>query len=140
MAQVKITAIPYKGGAPALTAVIAGEIPLSINPMAEVIGQIEGGTVRAIAVTTAERSNVLPDVPTVAESGVPGYETAVWWGVLGPAGMPAGLTTKIHQDLAAALRDSAVLSYLEKTGSTPVGSSRRSSMPICMPRLTSGGL
>jgi tripartite-type tricarboxylate transporter receptor subunit TctC len=123
MAKVKITAIPYKGGAPALTAVIAGEIPLSINPMAEVIGQIEGGTVRAIAVTTAQRSNVLPDVPTVAESGVPGYETAVWWGVLGPAGMPAGLTTKIHQDLAAALRDPAVLSYLKKTGSTPVGSS-----------------
>jgi len=123
MAQVKITAIPYKGGAPALTAVIAGEIPLSINPMAEVIGQIEGGTVRAIAVTTAQRSNVLPDVPTVAESGVPGYETVVWWGVLGPAGMPAGLTTKIHQDLAAALRDPAVLAYLKKTGSTPVGSS-----------------
>jgi len=123
MAQVKITAIPYKGGAPALTAVIAGEIPLSINPMAEVIGQIEGGTVRAIAVTTAQRSNVLPDVPTVAESGVPGYETAVWWGVLGPAGMPAELTTKIHQDLAAALRDPAVLAYLKKTGSTPVGSS-----------------
>ena len=123
MAKVKITAIPYKGGAPALTAVIAGEIPLSINPMAEVIGQIEGGTVRAIAVTTAQRSNVLPDVPTVAESGVPGYETAVWWGVLGPAGMPAELTTKIHQDLAAALRDPAVLAYLKKTGSTPVGSS-----------------
>jgi len=122
MAQVKITAIPYKGGAPALTAVISGEIPISINPMAEVIGQIEGGTVRALAVTTAKRSDVVPDVPTVAESGVAGYDTAVWWGFLGPAGMPAELTAKIQGDLATALRDPAVLAYLTKTGSAPVGS------------------
>jgi tripartite-type tricarboxylate transporter receptor subunit TctC len=123
MAQVKITAIPYKGGAPALTAVMSGEVPLSINPMAEVIGQIQGGTVRPIAVTTAQRSDVLPDVPTVAESGVPGYDTAVWWGFLGPAGMPADVVAKIHADLQVALRDPSVLAYLEKTGSSPVGSS-----------------
>ncbi len=123
MAHVQITSIPYKGGAPALTAVLSGEIPMSINPMSEVIGQIEGGTVRAVAVTTAQRSEVLPDVPTVAESGVPGYDTAVWWGFLGPAGMPADLTTKIHDDLVSALRDPSVIAYLKKTGSAPVGSS-----------------
>jgi tripartite-type tricarboxylate transporter receptor subunit TctC len=122
MAKVKITSIPYRGGAPALTAVISGEIPMSINPLAEVIGQIEGGTVRAIAVTTEKRSDVLPDVPTVAEEGVPGYDTAVWWGVLAPAGMPAELTAKIQHDLSEALRDPAVLAYLKKTGATPVGS------------------
>ena len=69
MSGTKIVAIPYKGGAPALTAVIAGEIPLSINPLAEAIGQLEGGPVRALAVTSAERSKALPDVPTVAEFG-----------------------------------------------------------------------
>jgi tripartite-type tricarboxylate transporter receptor subunit TctC len=122
MAHVKITAIPYRGGAPALTAVISGEIPLSLNPMAEVIGQIEGGSVRALAVTTATRSDVLPNVPTVAESGVPGYDTEVWWGFLGPAGMPAELKAKIHDDLVLALRDPAVLDYLRKTGAAPVGS------------------
>jgi tripartite-type tricarboxylate transporter receptor subunit TctC len=79
LAKVKLEAVPYKGGAPAITAVIAGEIPMSINPMAEVVGQLKGGTVRPIAVTTARRSPALPDVPTVAESGVPGYDTAVWW-------------------------------------------------------------
>lgn len=64
---------------------IAGDIPLSINPLAEAISQIEGGAVRALAVTSAERSKALPNVPTVAESGVPGYDVSVWWGVLGPA-------------------------------------------------------
>src|SRR5882762_11266558 len=72
MAGVKIVAIPYKGGAPALTAVIAGDIPMSINPLAEAISQLEGGPVRALAVTSAQRSKALPDVPTVAEAGVPG--------------------------------------------------------------------
>ncbi|MCK9919224.1 tripartite tricarboxylate transporter substrate binding protein [Microbacteriaceae bacterium K1510] len=123
MAHVKITAIPYKGGAPALTAVMSGEVPMSVNPLAEVIGQIQGGTVRAVAVTTAQRSDVLPDVPTVAQSGVPGYDTAVWWGLLGPAGMPTELAAKIQQDVAVALRDPNVVEYLKKTGSSPVGSS-----------------
>jgi tripartite-type tricarboxylate transporter receptor subunit TctC len=87
MAGVKIVAIPYKGGAPALTAVIAGDIPVSINPLAEVVEQLGEGPLRAIAVTSAERSGALADVPTVAESGVSGYDVSVWWGFLGPAGM-----------------------------------------------------
>jgi tripartite-type tricarboxylate transporter receptor subunit TctC len=123
MANVKLAAVPYKGGAPAITAVIAGEVPMSINPMAEVVGQLKGGTVRAISVTTAQRSPALPDVPTVAESGVPGYDTSVWWGFLGPARMPADLTEKIYKDVSAALHDPAVVDYLNKTGSAAVGSS-----------------
>ena len=123
MARVKITPIPYKGGAPALMAVMSREIPISINPMAEVIGQIEGGTVRPIAVTSAKRSDVLPNVPTVAESGVPGYDASVWWGFLGPAGMPPEITAKLHHDLSVALQDANVVAYLKKTGSTAVGSS-----------------
>jgi tripartite-type tricarboxylate transporter receptor subunit TctC len=123
MANVKLAAVPYKGGAPALTAVIAGEIPMSINPMAEVVGQLKGGSVRAIAVTTEQRSPALPDVPTVAESAVPGYDTAVWWGFLGPARMPSDLTDKIYKDVTAALREPAVDDYLKRTGSFAVGSS-----------------
>src|SRR3954463_13818397 len=68
-AKVRIQSIPYKGGAPALTAVLAGEIPMSINPLPEVVGQLDGGAIRALAVTTASRSKVLPDVATVAEAG-----------------------------------------------------------------------
>ena len=122
MAKVKILAIPYKGGAPALTAVIAGEIPMSVNPLPEVVGQLDS-TVRAIAVTTAQRAKALPDVPTVAESGLPGYDASVWWGFLGPAGMAGELVAKINADLAAALRDPVVLTALEKMGATPVGNS-----------------
>ena len=125
MAKVKIQAIPYKGGAPALTAVIAGEIPMSVNPLPEVVGQIEGNAVRALAVTTAQRSKALPDVPTIAEAGIAGYDASVWWGFLGPAGMAPDLVAKIHADLAAALKDPVVLTALEKMGATPVGSSPR---------------
>ena len=123
MAKVKILAIPYKGGAPALTAVISGEIPISVNPLPEVVGQLDGGAVRALAVTTAARAKALPDVPTVAESGVPGYDASVWWGFLGPAGMAPDLVAKINADLATALKDPVVLSALEKMGASPVGSS-----------------
>ena len=123
MAKVKIQSIPYKGGAPALTAVIAGEIPISVNPLPEVVGQIEGNAVRALAVTTAQRSKALPEIPTIAEAGIAGYDAAVWWGVLGPAGMAPDVIAKIHGDLAAALKDPVVLTALEKMGATPVGSS-----------------
>ena len=123
MAGVKILAIPYKGGAPALQAVLAGDIPMSFNPMPEVVGQLGGGQIRAIAVTSATRSKVLPDVPTVAESGVPGYEASVWWGFLGPAGMAPELVAKINADLLTSLKDPAVLATFAKLGATPVGSS-----------------
>ena len=121
MAAVKIVAVPYKGGSPALTAVIAGDIPLSLNPLAEAVGQIEGGPLRALAVTSAQRSPALPDVPTVAESGVPGYDVSVWWGFLGPAHMAPDVVAKLQNDLRAALQDQNVLTTLGKIGATPVG-------------------
>jgi tripartite-type tricarboxylate transporter receptor subunit TctC len=123
MADIKIQAIPYKGGAPALTAVLAGEIPISINPLPEVVGQFESGLVRVIAVTSATRAKALPDVPTVAEAGVPGFETSVWWGFLGPAGLPTELVTKINADLLTTLKDPQVLATFDKLGAVPVGSS-----------------
>jgi tripartite-type tricarboxylate transporter receptor subunit TctC len=123
LGKVKIQSIPYKGGAPALTAVIAGEIPISVNPLPEVVGQIEGRAVRALAVTTAQRSKALPDVPSIAEAGIAGYDASVWWGVLGPAGMAPDIVVRINADLAAALKDPVVLTALDKMGATPVGSS-----------------
>ncbi len=126
MAGVKIVAIPYKGGSPALTAVISGDIPMSINPLAEVVGQIEGnGSLRAIAVTSAQRSKTLPDIATVAESGVPGYDVSVWWGMLGPAHMAPEIVAKLETDLRSALQDPNVLTTLDKIGATPVGSGSR---------------
>src|ERR1700730_10629682 len=83
MAKIDITPIPYKGGAPALTDLIGGHIPMNFNKIPESLAQVTGGTVRPLGMTTAIRSPVLPDVPTIAESGLPGFDTGVWWGLLG---------------------------------------------------------
>ena len=77
---------------------------------------------RPLGVTSAKRAAVLPDVPTIAEAGVPGYDTAVWWGLLGPAGMPADLTAKISKDCAAALHAPAVNQRLDNLGAAVAGS------------------
>jgi tripartite-type tricarboxylate transporter receptor subunit TctC len=123
MAQIKIVPVPYKGGAPALMAVIAGEVPISVNPLPELLGQIDGGALRALAVTTAQRAPQLPDVPTVAESGVAGYDASVWWGLLAPKGLSAEITDRLYRDVASALHDPVVIAALAKMGATPVGSS-----------------
>ncbi len=123
MAKVQMTMVPYRGGAPAVTAVISGDVPIAMNPLAEVLSQVQGKTLRALAVTTKARSSVLPDVPTIAEQGVPDYDAAVWWGFLGPAGMPADLVDRLNRDLIAALRTPAVVERLRGLGAEPVGSS-----------------
>lgn len=121
MAKIDMVPIPYKGGAPILTALMAGEIPLSVSVLTEAMGQIQSGSVRVLAVTTAQRSPVLPDVPTVAEAGLPGYDTSVWWGLLGPAGMAPDLVDKLYKDFTAAVRDPAVQERIRSLGGTLSG-------------------
>jgi tripartite-type tricarboxylate transporter receptor subunit TctC len=121
MAKIDMVPIPYKGGAPILTALMAGEIPLSVSVLTEAMGQIQSGSVRVLAVTTAQRSPVLPDVPTVAEAGLPGYDTSVWWGLLGPAGMVPDLVDKLYKDFTAAVRDPAVQERIKSLGGTLSG-------------------
>lgn len=121
MAKIDIVPIPYKGGAPVLTALMAGEIPMSVSVLTEATGHIRGGSVRALAVTTAQRSPVIPDVPTVAEADLPGYDTSVWWGILGPAGMAPDLVDKLYKDFTAAVRDPAVQERIKNLGGTLSG-------------------
>src|SRR3982075_3063816 len=108
LAKVDIVAIPYKGGGPAMNDLLGGQIPISFNNGPESIGQLSAGSVRALGVTTAKRAAMLPDVPTIAEAGVPGYDTGVWWGLLGPANMPAELVAKLSHDFVAAVNAPAV--------------------------------
>ena len=122
LAKIDINAIPYKGGAPAINDLLGGQIPMSFNNGPESVGQIEAGTVRALAVTTASRASFLPDVPSMAET-VPGYDTEVWWGLLGPAGMSRDLVEKLSHDFVAALNTEAVKERLTKLGASPIGSS-----------------
>jgi tripartite-type tricarboxylate transporter receptor subunit TctC len=123
MAKVEITPVPYKGGAPALTDLAGGQIPLTFNNIPESLGQVQGGTVRPLGVTTAVRSPVLPNVPTIAESGVPGYDTGVWWGVFAPAGLPAAIQAKLAKDCADAVQTPGMHAKLLQLGATPIGSS-----------------
>jgi tripartite-type tricarboxylate transporter receptor subunit TctC len=123
MAKVDIAAVSYKGGAPVINDLLGGHIPLSFNNIPESIGQIKAGTLRPLGVTSATRSAVLPDVPTIAEAGVPGYDTAVWWGLLGPGGLSADLAAKISKDCAEALHAPAVEQRLAKLGATVAGTS-----------------
>jgi tripartite-type tricarboxylate transporter receptor subunit TctC len=121
MAKVDIVAVSYKGGAPIINDLLGGHLPLSFNNIPESISQIRSGNLRALGMTTAKRSAVLPDVPTIAESGVPGYDTAVWWGMLGPGGMSADLAAKISRDCAAALNVPAVKQRLDSLGAIVAG-------------------
>jgi tripartite-type tricarboxylate transporter receptor subunit TctC len=121
LAKIDIEAIPYKGGAPAINDLLGGQIPMSFNNGPESVGQLEAGTLRALAVTTASRAPFLPNVPTIGET-VPGYELEVWWGLLGPGGMPPDLVARISQDFVAALNTDAVKQRLTRLGATPIGS------------------
>ena len=123
MAKIDITPIPYKGGAPALTDLIGGHIPMTFNNIPESIAQVTAGTVRPLGVTTAIRSPVLPNVPTIAESGLPGFDTGVWWGLLGPGGLAADIKAKLAKDCIDAVNTATVKARLLALGATPIGSS-----------------
>jgi tripartite-type tricarboxylate transporter receptor subunit TctC len=122
LAGIDIEAISYKGGAPAINDLLGGQIPMSFNNTPEASGQLDAGTLRALAVTTASRTPFLPDVPAISET-VPGYDTEVWWGLLGPAGMPPELVAKLSHDFVAALNTEPVKERLSKLGASPIGSS-----------------
>lgn len=122
LARIDLNAIPYKGGAPSINDLLGGQIPMSFNNGPESVGQLQAGTLRALAVTTAERALFLPNVPSMAET-VPGYDTGVWWGLLGPAGLPPEVLGKLSHDFVAALNTDAVKERLGKLGAQPIGSS-----------------
>ena len=122
LAKIDLNAIPYKGGAPAINDLLGGQIPISFNNGPESVGQLQAGTLRALAVTTAERAPFLPDVPSMSEA-VPGYDTGVWWGLLGPANLPPDILAKLSHDFVAALNTDSVKERLGKLGALPIGSS-----------------
>jgi len=122
LAKIDLNAIPYKGGAPSINDLLGGQIPMSFNNGPESVGQLEAGTLRALAVTTADRAPFLPDVPSMSEA-VPGYDTGVWWGLLGPANMPPDVLAKLSHDFVAALNTDAVKERLGKLGALPIGNS-----------------
>lgn len=121
-AKVKMTHIPYKGVSQAVIDVVSGNVQLMFPSPGSAIAQAKAGRLRLLAVTTRERVKALPDVPTIAESGVPGYEFSNWWGLLAPRGTPDAVVQRLNQEVRRALQQPSVVARLGGESGEPVGS------------------
>jgi tripartite-type tricarboxylate transporter receptor subunit TctC len=124
MAKVQLTNVPYKGSGPAAMDVVSGQLDLAVVDVASAINQVKAGRLKAIAVTSAKRVSVAPDVPTVAEAGLAGYEATGWFGVVMPAGTPAEIIGRMNSELVTALkrqdiRERVIAAGAEPSPSTP---------------------
>jgi tripartite-type tricarboxylate transporter receptor subunit TctC len=122
MAGIKLTHIPYKGSSPALTDLIGGHVAIYFSSLPPAIGLIKEGKVRALAVTSAKRSPILPDVPTVAEAALPGYEAVLHYGIVAPAGTPRPIIAKLSAALRTAVLSDELKSRLAEDGAEPLAS------------------
>ena len=120
MTGTSIVHVPYKGSAPALTDLVAGQVQLMFDLVLTAAPHVRSGAARALAVTGRERSAVLPGVPTVAESGVPGYEVSAWFGLFAPAGTPASVVSALAAETAKALRQPDLRERLAAQGADPI--------------------
>jgi tripartite-type tricarboxylate transporter receptor subunit TctC len=121
MTGVQMTHVPYKGSAPALQDLIAGQVQLMFDNLPPSLPQIKAGKLRALGVTTATRSPVLPDLPTIAESGLPGFESSSWFGLLAPAGTPQPIVAKVNAEVNAWLATPEAKEKIVASGANPAG-------------------
>jgi tripartite-type tricarboxylate transporter receptor subunit TctC len=119
---VNIVHIPYKGAAPATTALLSGEVMFKFDNIVTTLKLARSGKVRALAVTTTTRSPAAPEIPTMKEAGVPGYDASAWFGVFAPAGTPPEIIERLHAEIAKILKDPKVRQTLLALGGEPVGS------------------
>ncbi len=121
MAKIDLLHVPYKGTGQAVTDLLAGQVDLLFAPSQSVIQHVKAGTLKALATTGAKRPETLPELPTVAESGLPGYEAVGWFGVLVPAATPRSLVLELNQDLVNALGDRELRKRASDLGAYIVG-------------------
>ena len=116
MNHVKMIAIPYKGGAPATVDLLAGHVPIMFNSMLASMPHVKGGRLRALGVTSLKRTPAVPEVPTIAEQGMAGFDVCGWYGVLAPAALPVDVLTRLNSEIARGMRDPAVIKRLAGEG------------------------
>jgi tripartite-type tricarboxylate transporter receptor subunit TctC len=114
-----VTHIPYRGAAAAMTALMANEVDMMFDNLPSALGQIQAGKLKALAVTTPQRSSVLPQVPTMAEAGLTGYQVSAWFGLAAPAGLPAAVQSRLEQALERIAKQPEVVAALQKQGAEP---------------------
>ena len=112
--------VPYKGSQ-AFAAVVAGEIPITLVSLVSGMPQMKAGRVKALAITSKSRSSILPELPTIAESGVPGFEATNWFGLLAPRHTPPAIVEKLHQTIASSVRGADVKTRLAQDGANAIG-------------------
>jgi tripartite-type tricarboxylate transporter receptor subunit TctC len=118
-ANVQMVHVPYKGIGPAFTDLAAGTLQMALPSLASIMPQLRGGRMRPLAITSAQRSSIAPDLPTVAEAGIPGFQFDVWWALLGPAGMPPAVVKRLNEELNAVLALPDVRETLAREGASP---------------------
>jgi tripartite-type tricarboxylate transporter receptor subunit TctC len=121
MARIDVVHIPYKGNGPAYTDLMAGQVSLMFPNIATAIQYVKGGRMRALGVGSRQRSAIAPEIPTIAESGLPGYEMGSWFGLLAPAGTPITIVTRLQQEIARIFKQADVREKLFAQGVEPVG-------------------
>ena len=122
MAGIQLTHVPYRGSGQATTDLLGGTVPMAMPGTAGMVGHIKAGKLRPLAVSGVTRSPQLPEVPTLAESGLPGYSAYVWLGLLAPKGTPAAIIERLYRELIASLATPEVKNYMTEAGIEPVGS------------------
>jgi tripartite-type tricarboxylate transporter receptor subunit TctC len=120
MADLKLIEVPYRGSGPAAMDTLSGQIQLSITDLAAALPHIKAGKLKAFAVTSPKRLSNLPDVPTLAESGLTGYDSTGWFGLVAPAGTPASIIQKLNTEFTAALNDEGIKSQMRQSGMEPL--------------------
>jgi tripartite-type tricarboxylate transporter receptor subunit TctC len=122
MTGVNVVHIPYKGAAPATTALLSGETMFKFDNIVTTLPLTRSGKLRALAVTTTTRSSAAPEIPTMAEAGVPGYDANAWFGVFAPAGTPPAIIERLHAEIVKILKESKVRQTFSAVGGEPIGS------------------
>lgn len=120
MAGVKMIHIPYKGGTPSIQDVMTGLVEVGFGTLTQVLPLVRSGKLKVLGLGSSKRSAAMPDIPTIAESGIPGFDSSIWWGVLGPAGLPPAILSRLNGEIGASLKDPDMVKRLAAEAAEPV--------------------